>query len=153
FLLTGQPPFPGGNLAEKVARHMHAEPPALDKFRKDLPTGLSSLVRKMLAKRQEDRYQTPDEVAQLLTPHSDSGRSVAAKWQLIPQLNWRNWCRRRLLVGLMAGLVVAVLVPAGLWLFGPTGFSPLDELPAGHDPQYSDAVAVLGQSDEPRITK
>ena len=32
FLLTGQPPFPGGSLAQKVAKHLQAEPPRLRSF-------------------------------------------------------------------------------------------------------------------------
>src|SRR5262245_43500547 len=64
YLLKGQPPFAGSTLAEKLVKHQQAEPPSLDKIRKDLPAGLSSLVRKMLAKRPQDRYQTPDEINQ-----------------------------------------------------------------------------------------
>src|SRR5262249_4434703 len=66
YLLTGQPPFPSGNLAEKVARHMHAEPPWVEKFRKDVPAGLQSVLGKMLAKQPNERYQTPAEVAAAL---------------------------------------------------------------------------------------
>src|SRR5262249_50990849 len=72
YLLTGQPPFSGMTLAEKLVKHQQAEPPRLEDFRTDLPPALISVVRKMLAKRPEDRYQTPAEVAQFLTLHSDS---------------------------------------------------------------------------------
>jgi WD40 repeat protein len=78
FLLTGQPPFAGGNLAQKVARHMHAEPPAIETLRTDLPTGLPVVLRKMLAKRPEDRYQTPAEVEQALAAVEGSARHVTS---------------------------------------------------------------------------
>ena len=68
YLLTGQPPFPGGNPVEKVARHLRGEPPPVEQLRTDLPAGLSAVLRKMLARRPEDRYQTPAEVAIALAP-------------------------------------------------------------------------------------
>src|SRR5262249_20275848 len=40
YLLTGQPPFPGTTLAEKLVKHQQAEPAALEKYRKDVPAGL-----------------------------------------------------------------------------------------------------------------
>ena len=59
FLLTGEPPFPGTTLAEKLLKHQQAEPPALEKRRPDVPKGLPAVFRKMLAKRPEDRFATP----------------------------------------------------------------------------------------------
>src|SRR5262249_15387269 len=124
YLLTGQPPFAGATLAEKLVRHQQAEPPSLDKFRKDLPTGLSSLVRKMLAKRPEDRYQTPGEVADHLAQYSNSGRPAARKRRLIPAVNWK-WSRRRVLIGLAGGLGGLALTSVGYWLLSST---PIDRL-------------------------
>jgi serine/threonine protein kinase len=66
YLLTGQPPFPGATLAEKLVKHQQAPPPPLEQFRKDLPSGLSLVISKMLAKRPEQRYQTPADVATAL---------------------------------------------------------------------------------------
>jgi serine/threonine protein kinase/WD40 repeat protein len=68
YLLAGQPPFAGGNLAEKVAKHQQAEAAPLEQFRKDVPRGLSAALRKMLAKRPADRFQTPAELAKALAP-------------------------------------------------------------------------------------
>lgn len=67
FLLTGQPPFPGGSLPQKLLRHQQAEPPDIATSRSDLPPDVPDILRKMLAKKPEDRYQTPGEVAQALT--------------------------------------------------------------------------------------
>lgn len=66
FLLTGQPPFAGGTLAQKLMRHQQAEPPALAKLRSDAPAALQPILARMLAKRREDRYQTPAAVARAL---------------------------------------------------------------------------------------
>jgi len=64
FLLTGQPPFPGGTLPQKLMRHQMAEPPDVAAVRSDLPPGVPAILGKMLAKKPEDRYQTPGEVAE-----------------------------------------------------------------------------------------
>jgi serine/threonine protein kinase/Leucine-rich repeat (LRR) protein len=61
FLLAGRPPFAGGTLAQKLRKHMLDEPPPPEGLH-DEP-GLAAVLRKMLAKRPEDRYQTPAEVA------------------------------------------------------------------------------------------
>ncbi|MGE3804971.1 MAG: WD40 repeat domain-containing serine/threonine protein kinase, partial [Gemmataceae bacterium] len=66
YLLTGQPPFAGGNLAEKLSRHLQGKAPPLEQFRPDASSGLREAMQRMLAKRPEDRYQTPEQVAAAL---------------------------------------------------------------------------------------
>jgi serine/threonine-protein kinase len=67
-LLTGQPPFPGGSMANKLAWHMAAEPQQVEQLRPELPPNLAAILRGMMAKRPEHRYQTPAEVAAALEP-------------------------------------------------------------------------------------
>ena len=59
YLLTGQPPFPGGSVMQKILQHQEAAPPSLAHARPDVPDELDALVRRMLAKRPEDRPQIP----------------------------------------------------------------------------------------------
>jgi serine/threonine-protein kinase len=66
FLLTGRPPFPGGTFLQKVNRHRDEEPPAPETLRRDVPPALAAIVRQLLAKRREDRFQTPRELAAAL---------------------------------------------------------------------------------------
>jgi serine/threonine protein kinase len=63
FLLTGAAPFAHGSVAQKLVWHQMKmpEPPA------GAPEGLSAVVMKMLAKKPEERYQTPLEVVQALS--------------------------------------------------------------------------------------
>ncbi|MFO0968454.1 MAG: serine/threonine-protein kinase [Gemmataceae bacterium] len=68
YLLTGSAPFPGGGIVEKLQRQRAAEPLAVEKARPDVGPILPGMLRKMMAKRPEDRYQTPGEVAQALAP-------------------------------------------------------------------------------------
>jgi len=62
-LLTGRPPFPDGALTQKLLWHQQVEPVPVERLRVELPTGLALVVRKMMAKRPADRYQTAGEVA------------------------------------------------------------------------------------------
>jgi serine/threonine protein kinase len=59
YLLTGQPPFPGASLMQKILQHQEAEPPAVQALRPDVPEEVGGIVQKMLAKKPEDRYQIP----------------------------------------------------------------------------------------------
>jgi serine/threonine-protein kinase len=68
FLLTAQPPFPGDTLAQKCLRHQQAPPPDLQALRPEVPAGLTDVMHGLLAKRHEDRYATPAEVAAALAP-------------------------------------------------------------------------------------
>lgn len=68
FLLTGQPPFPGGRLLDKVARHTKEKAPRVEKLRPDVPPAVSHIVEKLLAKKPAERFQTPAELAAALEP-------------------------------------------------------------------------------------
>ncbi|OAI38781.1 hypothetical protein AYO40_06395 [Planctomycetaceae bacterium SCGC AG-212-D15] len=73
FLLTGQVPFPGGNTIEKLLRHGTEEPPRAEKLRPDVPAEVSALVRKLMAKDPADRFATPADLANALTPLAVNG--------------------------------------------------------------------------------
>ena len=66
FLLTGQTPFPGGTIAAKLVAHQTKEPKPVEAYRPDVPPGLLAVLRKMMAKDVEVRYQEPAEVADAL---------------------------------------------------------------------------------------
>ncbi len=67
-LLTAQLPFAGGSLVEKLIRHRMDHPTPINQYRPDVPTELMAIVDRMMAKDPADRYQTPIEVAEALTP-------------------------------------------------------------------------------------
>lgn len=66
FMLTGQPPFAGGTLAEKLLRHQQAEAPDLRLRRTDVPAALIEMIDRMMAKQPAERYQTPGQVVAAL---------------------------------------------------------------------------------------
>lgn len=72
FLLTGSPPFTEGSLAQRLMAHQTKAPPPLSNKRPDVPTGLSAIVAKMMAKRADDRYQTAGDAADALAKWIES---------------------------------------------------------------------------------
>jgi serine/threonine protein kinase len=69
-VLSGRPPYPGGSVMEKLLKHRLEDPRPIEALRGDLPAGLGAVIRKMMAKNPEARYQTPAEVATALEPFS-----------------------------------------------------------------------------------
>jgi len=70
FLLTGSPPFEGGNVIQKIQGHRRLEPRPIRAVRPDVPEGLVAVVLKMMAKDPAQRYQIPADVGQALAPWS-----------------------------------------------------------------------------------
>jgi serine/threonine-protein kinase len=66
YLLTGQPPFRGTSLNDLLLKHAVEAPPPLETFRADVPPAIQNIVRKLLAKRPDERFQTPAELAAAL---------------------------------------------------------------------------------------
>lgn len=58
FALTGRPPFPGGTLLEKLQRHRNEEPLPVEQLNPRVPSGFCRLVRRMMAKKPNDRFPT-----------------------------------------------------------------------------------------------
>jgi eukaryotic-like serine/threonine-protein kinase len=64
--LTGARPFHGANAMETVIQHIEKEPDAIETYRPEVPPGLASVIRRLMAKRPAQRFQTPaDMVAEL----------------------------------------------------------------------------------------
>jgi WD40 repeat protein/serine/threonine protein kinase len=78
YLLTGSPPFPGGTLVEKLLRHQTQTPAAIESLCPDISLALAEVIRRMMARRPEDRYQTPAEAAAALQPFAEEGETITA---------------------------------------------------------------------------
>jgi serine/threonine protein kinase len=79
FLLAGRVPFPGGGVSEKLIAHQLDEPVPVEQVRPEVAPGLAGVVRKLMAKRPEDRFQTPAELARVLAEGLASGRWPACR--------------------------------------------------------------------------
>jgi serine/threonine protein kinase/class 3 adenylate cyclase len=83
-LLTGSPPFLDSDLKPEKAHERLAPPSA--RHRSDVPKALDAVIRKMMAKSPDDRFQTPAEVAAALAPLAEGAdlRPLVLAHQRVP---------------------------------------------------------------------
>ncbi|MCE9566110.1 MAG: serine/threonine protein kinase [Planctomycetes bacterium] len=68
FMLTGQTLFPDCPAGEKMIWQQVKNPTPINKLRPEVPLKLAGVVHKMLRKKPEERFSTPTEVFEALTP-------------------------------------------------------------------------------------
>ncbi|MEZ6057689.1 MAG: serine/threonine-protein kinase [Planctomycetaceae bacterium] len=73
-MLAGVPPFAEGGLTNKLHAHASADRPDPRQLNDNVPDGYVAVMHRMMAKRPEDRYQTP---AELLADIDKVGNTVA----------------------------------------------------------------------------
>jgi serine/threonine-protein kinase len=56
-MLAGQPPFRGASAFEVALKHVQEQPQPLEAIRPDLPSEMCEMVRRMMAKNPDERYQ------------------------------------------------------------------------------------------------
>lgn len=66
YLLTGTPPFPTGTIAQRLVAHQVETPRAIEEFRTDVPASLLHIINKLMSKKPEQRYESCEEVAEVL---------------------------------------------------------------------------------------
>jgi WD40 repeat protein/tRNA A-37 threonylcarbamoyl transferase component Bud32 len=76
YLLTGQVVFPGGSMVQKLDRHRWQPPPAVTSLRPYMSSSVGDIVSRLLAKRPEERFQTPGELAAALKSNVEIPRPV-----------------------------------------------------------------------------
>jgi serine/threonine protein kinase len=85
YLLTARVPFPGGTASEKLVRRSLEEPEPVERLQPAVSPALAGVVRKMMARRPEDRYQSAAEVVAALTAvlaGTEPGpRRAARRWR------------------------------------------------------------------------
>jgi eukaryotic-like serine/threonine-protein kinase len=72
YCLTGRPPFPGGNDVQKLIKHQTEKPYPIEELRPHIPSAVAGIASRLMAKKPEDRYQTPLEVAEELVDYLTS---------------------------------------------------------------------------------
>ncbi|MCA1684930.1 MAG: serine/threonine protein kinase, partial [Planctomycetia bacterium] len=58
FTLAGQAPFEGGDIAYKIFKQRMEDPEPLERVARGVPAAFAAVVRKLMAKNPDDRYQT-----------------------------------------------------------------------------------------------
>jgi serine/threonine protein kinase len=103
YLLVGKVPFPGGTLTEKLIKCQMEEPIPIEQLKPNLPPYISIIVRRMMAKKAKDRYQTPAEVVAALDT------SVTEVIKVVPKSN----ITKKVVIAISA-VSVLMLVSCGL---------------------------------------
>lgn len=116
FLLTGRVPFPGGTLLEKLFKHQTEMPQPVEQLRPEVSPPIAGIIRKLMAKRPEDRFQTPSELAAALV-----GLTIPAHLQ---QAAAQTMVGRRVLASPDYPVPTATPVIASAVLDGPGADSP-----------------------------
>ena len=111
-LLTDEVLFPMESTLLKLLAHRSQERPSARTARREVPAELDAVLRKAMARRPDERYQTPSELAAALEPFTDPACTARLTRQR----------RQRSLLALAALLLVAATVAAGV-----------TRLPAGKD--------------------
>jgi serine/threonine-protein kinase len=78
YLLTGQPPFMEGSAIEKLLMHQLDEPTPVTQLRPEVPADVATIVHKLMAKFPKDRFQTPGELADVLSKLSPARPSSSS---------------------------------------------------------------------------
>ncbi|WP_254053899.1 protein kinase domain-containing protein [Singulisphaera sp. GP187] len=80
FLLTGRPPFQGDTLMARVIAHREEPIPSLHDSQPDLPLALDAVLRRMMAKAPQARYQSVDELIADLQSCQGLGSAAKVAW-------------------------------------------------------------------------
>jgi hypothetical protein len=167
-LLTGHVPFPGSSLSEKYRAHAEQEPQPVGESCPEVPVGLVLVLRRMMAKRPQDRFRSAGEAAEALAPFvADCSPGAAllqtsANWDgsQLTMTGFASRARRRKRWG-AAGIVAAFagLLALLVWaLARPGGNAPPDgggtakgaQAKTGSDPNDTDKQGPVAP-DDPNI--
>jgi tRNA A-37 threonylcarbamoyl transferase component Bud32 len=86
FLLTGQVPFPGGSVFQKADWQRWKVAVSPDQLRREIGPGVASLVRKLMQKDRDDRFQSPGELALALETLLRTGQLPGTHQPAAPSL-------------------------------------------------------------------
>ena len=84
-MISGRVPFPMASLPEKLYAHQLHDPEPLTELVPELPEGLAEVVRRLMRKSPDDRFQTPAELAIALEPFA-----IETGWTTTPGLTRAN---------------------------------------------------------------
>ncbi|MEA2630226.1 MAG: eukaryotic-like serine/threonine-protein kinase [Chloroflexota bacterium] len=74
FTLAGRPPFEGGDVVNKIFKQRMDDPEPLERVARGVPAAFAAIVRKLMAKDPDDRYQSSEELRADLARWTDPGR-------------------------------------------------------------------------------
>ncbi len=117
FMLTGRPPFIEGTVVQKLLAHQSDAIPDVRELRPDVPDQLAAILMTMLAKRPEDRFDTPLDLSAALAGIVESAGLSPPQVMLsqyIARRNWSQQTRWQHHIPWIVPLAVLLLAVAGL---------------------------------------
>jgi WD40 repeat protein len=81
YLLLGKPPYLGRSVMETLDMHRWLSPRLVNRLRPDVPVAVADIIRKLMAKRPEERFQTPAELAGALEDFLQTASALAGQAQ------------------------------------------------------------------------
>jgi serine/threonine protein kinase len=81
YALTARRPFQGTTVLEVVVQHLERDPEPLAASRPDVPQPVQEIVRRLMDKDPERRYQTPADLAAALAPWCLGAGGEVAGWR------------------------------------------------------------------------
>jgi len=112
-MLTGKVPFEGSSAAVVLAKHLNEPLPDLAELRPELKPNTIRIVKKMMAKDREQRFQTPDELVDALNGSTAELKIPAAA--KVPRKKPKKPAKMKTLIGAAAGVCAAVAILVGLY--------------------------------------
>jgi eukaryotic-like serine/threonine-protein kinase len=103
-LVTRRRPFDRPTTAQTLAATIEADPPPLASLRPDVPPHLAAVVRRLLAKNPDDRYESTRDLARELNSILETTSTPTAS---APAVAWRGGVAR------VAAVVVGIAVVGG----------------------------------------
>ncbi len=121
YLLSGRPPFVEGSVMHKLKSHAEVEPEPIQSIQAHVPDELAAVIRRMMAKDPNKRFQTPAEVAEALTPFASASLPATAEQRDAapqPETNSSENKRRRFprVVAALLGLISALIAAAVFYI-------------------------------------
>ncbi len=152
FMLVGRAPFAEGTMVQKLLQHQQEPPPAVETLRTDVPRRLAAVIRRLMAKQPEERYQQPSQLeAELLAIADEEGIDLTAGR---PTLEAEPAAGRRVrdslwpwlaAAGCLAALVAGLAVPSNEEAVPPAATAAATGktvLPSAAAPEEGGAVRV-----------
>jgi tRNA A-37 threonylcarbamoyl transferase component Bud32/tetratricopeptide (TPR) repeat protein len=107
-LVTGEPPFVGGSLADVLLHVLDREPVAPRTIRGDVPADLETIALKCLQKNPAARYESARALGEDLRRYLN-GESILARRTSLPEQLWQRARRHKALTGLATTSLVVIL--------------------------------------------
>jgi tetratricopeptide (TPR) repeat protein len=113
-LCTGRPAFEGENAIDTLSAILHAEPPPIVKVNPRIPIQLCDIVKRLLAKDPNDRYNSTRDLARELKMLRDRVSAEESGFHPTGATLAQN--ARRTRTAVVAALGLALFIAGGIWM-------------------------------------